>query len=77
VERIAEAAREAGTASGTIAGAITQQAGMIRMLSQRSAELEHTGEENAAAAEEISVAMNELSEMAHRTENEMSRLILS
>ena len=77
MERIAEEAGGAGTASGVIAAAISEQAGAVRLLSQRSGELRENGQSTAAAIEEISVTMEELARMAHRTRTEMSRFTLS
>ena len=77
MERIAEEAGGAGTASGVIAAAISEQASAVRLLSQRSDEMRQGGEDNAAAIEEISVTMEELARMAHRTRTEMSRFTLS
>ncbi|MEI6559506.1 MAG: methyl-accepting chemotaxis protein [Rhodospirillaceae bacterium] len=75
--RIAEEADSAGAASNVIAAAISEQASAVHLLSQRSDELRQGGESNAAAVEEISVTMEELARMAHRTRTEMSRFTLS
>ena len=77
IERIAEEAGGAGAAANVIAAAISEQAGAVRLLSQRSDELREGGESTAAAVEEISVTMEELARMAHRTRTEMSRFTLA
>ena len=77
MERIAEEAGGAGAASGVIAAAISEQASTVRILSQRSDDLQEIGQSTAAAVEEISVTMEELARMAHRTRTEMSRFTLS
>ena len=76
MERIAGEAGGAGTASGVIAAAISEQASAVRLLSQRSDELRENGQSTAAAIEEISATMEELARMAHRTRTEMSRFTL-
>ena len=77
IERIAEEAGAAGGASNVIAAAISEQASAVRLLSQRSDELREGGQSTAAAVEEISVTMEELARMAHRTRTEMSRFTLA
>ena len=74
--RIADAAGRVGSASGTIAAAIAEQAASVQVLSQRSDDLRRGGQSNAAAVEEISVTMEELARMAHQTRAEMSRFAL-
>ena len=77
MDRIAEEAGSAGAAANAIAAAISEQAGAVHLLSQRSDDLGESGQSTAAATEEISVTMEELARMAHRTRTEMSRFTLS
>ncbi len=77
MDEIAIKAENAGSASETIAAAITEQASAVQVLSERSNDLRSGGETTAAAVEEISVTMEELARMAHRTRTEMSRFTLT
>ncbi len=77
MERIAVAIKESGASAQAIAAAIAQQSAAIQLVSQRLEDLSREGHNNAGAAEEISVTMEELSRIVYRTRAEVARFTLA
>ena len=77
IERIAQAARDNELTVHMIAGAIVQQSAAVEQLAANVADVEARGESNAAAATEISATMESLSQMIHKTADQIGRFVLS
>ncbi|MEI8394438.1 MAG: MCP four helix bundle domain-containing protein [Rhodospirillaceae bacterium] len=74
--RIGSAIEQSGTTAQVIATAIAQQSAAIQLVSQRLEEFGLEGNNNASAAEEISVTMEELLRIVNNTRAEVSRFTL-
>lgn len=77
IERMAEAAAESGGAVQAIAASIAEQSATVRQLSDQSERLKSVGQDNAAAAEQITASMEELSRIVSATDAVVRRFRLA
>ena len=77
IERMAEAATESGGAIQAIAASIAEQSATVRQLSDQSERLKSVGQDNAAAAEQITASMEELARIVGATDAVVRRFRLS
>ncbi|WP_280938413.1 HAMP domain-containing methyl-accepting chemotaxis protein [Thioflexithrix psekupsensis] len=77
VEDIAKAAQESGSAVEFISSAITQQSASIEWISEQVSKIQSGGQENAAAAEEISATMLKLADVIRETHTQVQRFKLA
>lgn len=77
IERMAEAAAESGGAVQAIAASIAEQSATVRQLSDQAERLKAVGQDNAAAAEQITASMEELSRIVSATDAVVRRFRLA
>lgn len=71
IEQIAKASQDSGGAVQAIAAALTQQSQAIEWISEKVHKVQMSSESNAAAAEEISHTMEQLSQMVNQTNTQV------
>jgi len=77
IENIAKAAQDSGQAVEAISVAITQQSMAIDWISEQVNKMQGSGQENAAAAEEISTTMLRLADAIKETHTQVQRFKLA
>ncbi len=77
MEQIAKAAQDSGGAVQAISAALLQQSTAIEWISEKVHKVQSSGEANAAAAEEISQTMGQLTHTVQQTHTQVQRFTLA